>query len=244
MRDRLTGETVARRKLTPETVQAMLALLSEHYEQVTPESFARDLAGKDQVILLRDEAGGLQGFSTLALYKSEFRGQPIGVVYSGDTIIRPAYWGTPELPSVWVRRVLALGEAMGLPLYWLLISSGYKSYRFLPVFYRQFYPVYDQPTPLEMQTLMDQLARARFGADYDAATGIVRFSQGATPLRAGVAALDAGRLRNPHVRFYVARNPGHVQGDELVCLTRVHADNLTPAGLRMAGLSQPELVHP
>jgi hypothetical protein len=148
--------------------------------------------------------------------------------------VEPAYWGTPALPSTWIKEVLVLTAAMRRPLYWLLISSGYKSSRFLPLFYQEFYPRYDRPNPPDIQALLDALALERFGSDYNPTTGVVRFAQGATPLRSGVADVNAERLRNPHVRFFVARNPGHVQGDELVCLTQIDPANFTPAGRRMA----------
>jgi hypothetical protein len=139
MMPQLVGETVARAALPAATVDEMVQLFSEHYEVACPEHFLRDLAEKDQVVLLRDEdSGALQGFSTLALYTTTVQGQQVGVAYSGDTIIRPAFWGTPALPSVWIKRVLAFAAELPQPVYWLLISSGYKSYRFLPVFYREF----------------------------------------------------------------------------------------------------------
>lgn len=231
----LVGETVARAALSPTTVDEMAQLFAEHYEVPCPDNFRHDLAAKDQVVLLREEqTGALQGFSTLATYHTQVDGQAVGVVYSGDTIIRPAFWGTPALPSVWIKRVLALAATMPQPVYWLLISSGYKSYRFLPVFYREFFPRYDCSTPPNVQRVIDALACERFGRQYDAANGIVRFAGGGTPLRAGVAEVSAERQRNPHVRFFLARNPGHAQGDELVCLTRIAWENLTPAGQRMA----------
>lgn len=232
---RLVGETVARDALSAATVDAMLAIFCEHYELASPENFCRDLAEKDQVVLLRDAASGmLQGFSTLALYTADVNGKTIGVVYSGDTIIRPAFWGTPALPSIWIKRVLALASEMPQPVYWLLISSGYKSYRFLPVFYREFYPRYDCPMPSDLQGVIDALAGERFGAQYDASTGIVRFADGGTPLRPGVADVNDERQRNAHIRFFLERNPGHDRGDELVCLTQVSWENLTSAGRRMA----------
>jgi hypothetical protein len=235
MMPQLVGETVARAALSSATVDEMVQLFSEHYDLVCPEHFRRDLAQKDHVVLLREERQGtLQGFSTLAIYTTTVQGREVGVVYSGDTIIRPAFWGTPALPSVWIKRVLALAAHLPQPVYWLLISSGYKSYRFLPVFYREFYPRYECPTPPEQQAILDELAQQRFGAQYDAALGVVRFESGATPLRPGVADVSEERQRNPHIRFFLARNPDHAQGDELVCLTRISWENLTSAGQRMA----------
>ncbi len=230
----LTSAALPRTDLTQAEIQAMFRIFNENFTGATLEIFQRDLSSKNWVILLRDaESGELEGFSTLALYETSFNGQPLSVVYSGDTIIRPAYWGTPELPRSWIKTVIEKSAGMVQPLYWLLISSGYKTYRFLSVFYKEFYPCYDKPTPPELQALMDHLAAERFGADYHPELGITRFTQGATPLREGVAAVTDERLHDPHVAFYLARNPGHVHGDELVCLTRVHPDNFTAAGRRV-----------
>jgi hypothetical protein len=129
---------------------------------------------------------------------------------------------------------LALAAELPQPVYWLLISSGYKSYRFLPVFYRQFYPRYECQTPPDLQAIMDELAQKRFGGQYDPLSGLVRFADGGTPLRRGVADVSEERQRNPHIRYFLTRNPGHAQGDELVCLTQISWQNLTPAGQRMA----------
>ena len=230
----LVSQTLARADLTRVEVQAMFHVFSESFEGATLDIFERDLSNKDWVILLRDgQTNDLEGFSTLALYEASFNDQPISVAYSGDTIIRPAYWGTPELPRAWIRTVLEKSAGMPQPLYWLLISSGYKTYRFLSVFYKDFYPRYDRPTPPMLRALMDDLALQRFGADYRCEDGIVRFTSGATPLREGIAAVEIERLRDPHVAFFVKRNPGHQRGDELVCLTRIHPDNFTAAGRRM-----------
>jgi hypothetical protein len=45
--------------------------------------------------------------------------------------------------------------------------------------------------------------------------------------------IPANRLRNRHVAFFAQRNPGHRDGDELVCLTRLQDDNLTASGRRI-----------
>ncbi len=237
MMPQLVGRTSAVSDLDAATVATMLDLFREHYDKVDAARFRQDLAEKDQVVLLVDPVdGALQGFSTLAVYTAVVQGRRVGVVYSGDTIIRPAYWGTPALPSVWIQHVLALADTLPQPVYWLLISSGYKSYRFLPVFYREFYPRHDYPTPTDSQAILSELATARFGDEFDATTGIVRFRAGATPLRPGVADVGEERQRNPHVRYFLERNPGHGRGDELVCLTQLSFANLTPAGQRMARL--------
>jgi hypothetical protein len=230
----LRGRVLATADLTPAEVDAMSGLFDELFV-AAPGVFERDLARKDRVILLSDAAtGALQGFTSLSLYETEAAGQRLSVVYSGDTLIRPACWGTPELPRVWGRTVFALAAGLCQPLYWLLLSSGYKTYRFLPLFFREFYPCHDRPTPAAEQARIDELAVERFGPDFDRERGIVRFAEGATPLRAGVAEVTARRLKDPHVDFFLRRNHGHERGDELVCLARIHPENLTAAGRRLA----------
>ncbi len=230
----LTSQTISRAELTPQIFEEMFAVFSENFAQTSPEIFQRDLNGKDWIILLRDlRQNRVQGFSTLALYETEFESQKMSVVYSGDTIIRCEYWGTPQLPSTWIKTVLEKSKSMQQPLYWLLISSGYKTYRFLSVFYKTFYPHYACPTPPHIQSLVHHLAVQRFGDDYLPELGVVRFKVGATPLREGIAEVTDERLHDPHVAHYIKMNPRHDQGDELVCITRVHPDNFTPAGRRM-----------
>ena len=231
----LTSYTLTRAELTPETIQEMFDVFSENFAQSSLELFNRDLNNKNWVILIRDsEKNQVQGFSTLDIYEIDYQGRPITVVYSGDTIIRRAYWGTPELPKRWIHTVLEKTADMPQPVYWLLISSGYKTYRFLTVFYKEFYPCHERSTPPEMKALMDHIATQRFGAEYQPDFGVVRFQNGATPLREGVAEVTDERLKDEHIAFYLEKNPHHNQGDELVCITRVHPDNFTPAGRRMA----------
>lgn len=230
----LTSRVVARSALNGVARAAMFALLARHFDGVTPEGFARDLAEKNRVILL-ERAGELVGFSTLLVYETTFAGEPVSVVYSGDTIVARDAWGTSALPRAWINAVNQLRAAFPRGrYYWLLLTSGFRTYRFLPVFWREFWPRADAPFPPELQELRDQLARERFNGAFDPAAGIVRFVR-PQRLRAGLAAVPTGRDADPHVAFFLAQNPGHVAGDELVCLTELSAANLTPAGRRMVG---------
>ena len=228
----VTYRLVSRADLLPAQKAAMFDLLKRHFDGVTSEQFARDLAEKNLVLLLeRDDA--LVGFSTLLAYTTDFKGQPVNVIYSGDTIVTPEAWGTSALPRAWVVGVEALRAK--LPpgkCYWLLLTSGFRTYRFLPVFWREFFPRYDVTTPVENQQLLAHLASERFGTEFNPTTGIVRFRR-PQKLIAGLKDVPPGREGEPHVAFFISRNPGHSNGDELVCLTELCPENLTPAGRRM-----------
>jgi hypothetical protein len=213
--------------------EGMYQLLAAHFEGVSPEGFQADLAEKNWAVLLEDESGRLRGFSTLLVYRTCAPGREVGVACSGDTIVDPASWGSGELLRTWLDAVLSLGRRLGTgEFYWLLISSGYRTYRFLPVFWREFYPRFDDPTPPDVRALTDALARERWGRSYDPESGLVRFTRPQV-LRADISPLSSRRLRDPHVAFFLRSNPGHVRGDELVCLTRIRPENLSRAGRRV-----------
>lgn len=230
--DTTVTRTLPQRALDDNLRSAMFGLLDHHFEGVTFEQFAADLAEKSHVILLeRDER--LVGFSTLLVYETAFAAEPVTVVYSGDTIVAPEAWNSPLLSRAWITTVnrLRLEHPHG-HFYWLLLTSGFRTYRFLPVFWRDFFPRFDQATPATIQELTAHLARERFGPAYDPAEGIVKFSR-PQRLRSGLAALPPGKATDPHVDFFLRRNPSHADGDELVCLTELVDANLTPAGRRM-----------
>jgi hypothetical protein len=232
-RPSLTARVVSRAFLTEHDIAAMFALLSENFLGVDRETFQKDLAEKNWVVLLADETGGLRGFSTFLIYSTAVAGRPMTVVYSGDTIVEQSAWGSPVLPRAWIRAVYdARREYPDGDLYWLLLTSGFRTYRFVPVFCRIFYPRFDAPTPAHAQQLLDALSMERFGAQYDSTTGVVRFPK-PQMLREGLVGVPDGRHADPHVSFFLDRNPGHAAGDELVTLTSLATDNLTPAGRRM-----------
>ena len=210
----------------------MHALLTQHFEGVTRAQFERDLAEKNWVVEIRRE-GRLLGFSTLLVCEAQLDGRALTAIYSGDTIVAPEAWGSPALARAWIAAVNHLrAAAPARPCHWLLLTSGFRTYRFLPVFWREFFPRHDAPVPPHARRLLDHLARARYGDGYDAAAGIVRFPH-PQRLRGPLGALPAGRAKDARVAFFLARNPGHAAGDELACLTEISAENLTAAGRRM-----------
>jgi hypothetical protein len=223
---------ISRRELPADRRAAMYALLVAHFEGVTPEQFAADLeAIRDVIILERGEH--LVGFTTLLAYESEYAGEPVSVIYSGDTIVAPEAWHSPVLARAWIAAVNRIRHDFPHGrYYWLLLTSGFRTYRFLPVFWREFFPTHARATPDEAHGLLRHLAQERFGAAFDATAGIVRFPR-PQRLRPGLAGVPAGRDADPHVRFFLERNPGYRDGDELVCLAELAATNLTAAGRRM-----------
>lgn len=237
---RLAGTVLPAAELSSHERDRMYCLLCDHFSNTSRQRFEADLAEKEWVILLRERRGGaVQGFSTLMRLEEQSGGERVTAFFSGDTIIHRDFWGETVLPRLWSRHVFRLAAAMPeRKVYWFLICSGYKTYRFLPVFFREFHPRFDRATPPPLRELMDSLGYRKFPDEYDGASGVVRFRE-PSPLKEGIADITAKRLADPHVAFFERVNPGHVRGDELVCLTEISPANVTPAGRRMIGAGKP-----
>jgi hypothetical protein len=231
--------------------QTLYELLECHYEHVSWPQFEADLAEKDSVIVLRDAAGIPCGFSTQKVMHVTVGGISVRAIFSGDTIIDPNHWGEQELGRAWCRYVGQVRAAEPeTPLYWFLISKGYRTYLYLPVFFKTYYPACAWPTPAAEQRILNALASAKFPDDYDAESGLVVFPGSRGNLKPELATVPPHRLKNQHVQFFLSSNPCYSQGTELVCLAEISPKNMRsyPARilqeeeLRTSGL-QVESIH-
>ncbi len=233
MTGRLRGCVLPMREVDVETADKLFAIFCRHYVHVDRATFDRDQAEKQWVLLLSDDGGEIRGFTTMVLYDLRFEGRPIRVVFSGNTIVDRDYWGEQTLVRSFGRFMAKVkSQEPSVPLYWYLICSGHRTYRYLSLFYREFYPCYDAATPPRTQKLIDGLGRLKFADEYH--DGIIRVSQPRECLRPELAVPTEDRTKNPHVRFFVERNPGYVRGDELVCVAEYSLDNLRGQARRTA----------
>jgi hypothetical protein len=231
---RLSAAVVPVADVSTALVSDMFDLYASYYDGTSRQLFARDLHNKDFVLTIVDDAGELAGFSTLAVLEVALPDGPVRAIYSGDTIIDQRYWGTQALAFTWIRHAGRIkAQAPERPLYWFLIVKGHRTYRYLSTFAIDSFPRWNAATPPWAQGIMDGLARDRFGAAYDPQRGVVAFSQSRGHLKGDWAAIEPDELARPEVGFFLARNPGYVHGDELVCLTELSEQNLRPLARRV-----------
>ncbi|MEX2138994.1 MAG: hypothetical protein WD894_07015 [Pirellulales bacterium] len=240
---RLLGRLTPLDELNASRRKEMFALYARHYDGVTFGQFEEDLAAKQWVIEVIDPAdGSLRGFSTQCVLNVSVAGRVVRALFSGDTIVDREFWGDPALSHVWGHLALSLIDKYhDEPLYWYLISKGYRTYRFLPVFFHEFYPRHDVPTPPAEAAVLHALGRSKFGDTYDDSKGIIR-PRNPCQLRDGLGEITAARMRDPHVRFFLDSNPAHALGDELCCLAPLSRENFTAAAWRVIGVS-PATAH-
>jgi hypothetical protein len=223
----LTGEIVAVPKLDDDARTAMLELMTRYFAQLDPVQFHRDLNAKPWAILLRAPDGALAGFSTLDIMEARVDGRLIRAIYSGDTITDRSYWSTSALPHAFL---LFVAKHTGVDRdeaewFWFYVCKGFRTYRFLPVFYRSFFPHPNFVTPPFEQAVLNHLAAARFGAAYDPSQGVVRVPEDYS-LKCGIGDVTPQRERDPFIRFFAEHNPGWPRGEELVCIASLTRSNL------------------
>ena len=231
----LVARTVAVTALDAATRDAAFALFRSSYEGTSRERFEHDLAEKQHIILLRDRAdGALKGFSTVLVRAIESPRGRATMVFSGDTVIDRAYWGQKQLQLAFARLLATLKlRAPARPLYWFLISKGYRTYLLLANAFPRAVPRVEVDDDPALRAMLDVVASERFGDRYDVTRGVVRYDTPHERVRDGIAPVTAEALDNRHVRFFVERNPDHAAGVELACLADVRMRDLARVVLRI-----------
>lgn len=209
-------------------LHSLFDLFRRHYNLVTFDQFKTDFFEKDYVILLRDEEHDVvRGFSTLVLYDRVVLDEPFKLLFSGDTVIDQDYWGQQALSKTWCSLAGKIkAEYPDTRLYWLLITKGHRTYLYLPLFFHEFYPRYNQPAPRFDQEVIHDFGRFKYGKNYDPVRGIISFEIPHGQLRDDLAEIPASQFKNPHIRFFLEKNKNYRNGDELICLARLDADNM------------------
>lgn len=221
-------------RITDLEKEEMFALISTYFSNVAHQRFMGDMAEKDWVIVMREKGGKLCGFSTVEVLRERVDDREVVYVYSGDTIVEPQYWQSNLLaPAFGFFMLRMIGEHDGLPVYWFLITKGYRTYRFLPVYFRKFFPTYREEIPGEYDRLLKYICRKKFADYYDPESGIISFNGSKDHLNEEMCRVPQEKRRNPHVKYFLERNPYYYRGDELACIADISKENLNERAYRI-----------
>ncbi|MCH4887810.1 hypothetical protein EZV73_09510 [Acidaminobacter sp. JC074] len=209
----------------------MFRLMSTYYDNLSKMQFDKDLSNKDHVIIMV-EGGLVRGFTTIEHLHLKIEDKEILGVFSGNTIMDLSIPPSLHLQQAFVRYIEDLKKTSDKALYWFLICKGYKTYRYLNVYCKKYYPSYMAKTPEMEQKIMDAYAKFKYPDNYDLHTGIIKHDDSMDYLKDDVAPITERLLRKPEVAYFAKKNPGHIHGDELVCLASFSDDNLKPGYYR------------
>ncbi len=230
----ISGEIVTVGDITKLEKKRMFELMDTYYENANWQHFQEDLSEKTHVIMLRDlQTRKIQGFSTQMTLETQVEGVLTKALFSGDTIINKDYWGESALAGLWGKYAVSLIDSNpDTPLFWFLISKGYKTYKFLPVFFNEFYPRFNKQTPTYEKKIIDAFARLKFTDLYDQEKGLIRTDDKKDKLKKGIAEVTEARLRDEHIRYFIERNPNWKNGEELACIAPLSRANFNRMAYR------------
>ena len=215
-RDRVVTQVRRTRDLTPRDWDDIWTLTNEFYD-VERDYAEAELRRRERVALFRMN-GALLGMASIGVWTATFRGRRVEVINTSHVLIRENWRGRNLLQKLGFRTFLETRMRHPLrPIYWFFDTFSYKSYLLLPRNFSQFWPRHDEPTPQLAGALIDQLATGLYGPAWRPAYGIAVRS-GQKRLRPVAAPLVLTADSDANLRFFAAANPGHAEGDVLICL--------------------------
>lgn len=211
---------------TPQTKQTCFELLSRHFESVTWGQFNKDFHEKEYVAVLRDGAT-VVGFSTMAVFPVLApSGKQFHIAFSGDTAIefkaRNSLGFGITLSSFFREKISEHGDGN---VWYVLISKGWRTYKAMEFMFHNFSPSPSRQTDAEESEVMEAFGTTRYPHRFVKEHQILRAKVGDQRLRD-----TSPDLFIPHTElgdFFVQRNPGFKEGDELICVARLSYSNFT-----------------
>lgn len=231
MTKQLTASRLNISELSESQILEMFSLMKNYYNHVNLSEFKNDLLEKDILIILKDDSNHIQGFSSQKIFPFSFRNQILRIVFSGDTVIDKKFRGSLELPIAWGKFMLEIeSNFKEEAVYWMLITKGIRTFRYLPVFFYEFYPNPFTEIPEFISELSYALGLFKFGNKYDGISGIIRAGEESQSIKELMEDEEfiMNRSFDPYIDFFKNRNPRFGKGDELLCIARFNTENLRP----------------
>ncbi len=214
--------------ITVTHIKQMYDLYASFYENTALDVFLQDLSKKSGVILVtRKSDEKVVGFSTLTCFDIEVEGRNARGIFSGDTIIEPAYWGNNALAATFHRRVVIERlKKPFTPFYWFLVSKGYKTYLLLANNFYNYYPNVNGGDA-RYRRVTEAYCNALFPEAFDRERMVLDFGHDYVRLKGDVAEITPElKAANPHIAFFDRINPEWRRGTELPCVGSVDYESV------------------
>lgn len=210
------------RDISVREIVQMHRIFTGYYDNVDLPVFLNDLSRKTGAFIMTSGSGKsarIVGFSTVTHLDLEVNGRLSRGIFSGDTIIEREYWGCRALQRAFVAYIVRQRLMNPFrPLYWFLISKGYKTYLLLANNYPRYYPNPENRNP-ELAQVVKTYCEHLFPDAFDPENMLLDFGQSSQKLKDDVACInDDLRRRYPKIAFFEARNPTWQRGTELPCV--------------------------
>jgi hypothetical protein len=216
----LTAKFYSRYEISEPELVEMHTLFNRYYRNADFKTFRSDLDKKNGAIIIREKkTRRIVGFSTILEMKMRINGKRLIGIFSGDTIVEDTYWGKNPLNFEMVKymtKQLILHPFT--PIYWFLISKGYKTYLLLANNFVNYYPHFKRENK-QLADIATAYSSYLFGDYFDPKKKILDFGKEYQSLKGGVAEITADMCqRFPKIAFFNERNPTWDRGTELPCV--------------------------
>ena len=187
------------------------------------EEFHKVLKTYKYVVTCRDKMdGSLRGVGLAGVERRDLDGYKYTIVRVGLTFLEKSYQGSPIL--YYMIAYLLLKEMILhplTPLYTIGKSFTYKSYLLTCHAFPYGYPRYDKETPPLAKKIINEFARSVMTSSdvYDEETFVLKREK--VYIKPGTMEISAKDLEDPHIKFFVERNPGWTKGHQLLNLGQV-----------------------
>ena len=212
--------TVSTCRLTEQEKREMYRLFEQYYVDVSFASFCSDLSEKTHILRFRSN-GRLVGFSTI--FRKRFRSlRKATYLFSGDTVLHRNFWSSKALQKSFFWYILKSKiRSPFKPVYWMLISKGYKTYLMMRRNFSRSFPRFDSPVPAKLKCAMDTFYRFKFGEAYDPEKNLICFRTSHGAVRGLLAAPQPSATGNPDIAYFLQVNPEYRNGTELACIAEI-----------------------
>lgn len=216
----LSAKYYDRYEISESEMVDMFDLFKQYYRNADLSTFKNDLDKKNGAIMIREKASQrIVGFSTLLEMKMRINGKRLIGIFSGDTIVEDKYWGDNPLNAQMVKYLVKKLIAHPFtPVYWFLISKGYKTYLLLANNFLHYYPHHKRDNK-HLEDIATSYSAYLFGNYFDQQKKLIDFGKNYQSLKGGVAEITVDMCdRFPKIAFFNEKNPTWDRGTELPCV--------------------------
>lgn len=228
----LINKTFSVSKLSLETKKDMFQLFSQYYTDTNEEMFISDLDKKSHVFTFWDKSftpNKLAGFSTIDKQNAcpTLKSNALSL-YSGDTVLASEYWGSKILQKAFFWYILKSKLLSPLkPVYWMLISKGFKTYMLMRKNFPASYPNRHEDAPSEMQLFKNSFYKNKFSHNYSSSNSKIIFAEPKGAVKDGVSEPSNYDKQNLDIQYFIEANPNFRTGEELACIAEIRFKDLS-----------------
>ena len=98
---------------------------------------------------------------------------------------------------------------------------------YLPLFFEKYYPAINKSEEADLFPIINKCANAMYGSNWNPEKKVITFDKSHGALKKNHTETTLKKVKsNVHIDFFLQRNPGFENGDELTCMAELKVDNM------------------